>query len=164
MAARHHAGLLKSEKLSQRNMGQEHMNMVAVFEYMIGNTDWAVPTQHNIKIIKVAGKQKTKPCPVPYDFDYTGIVNAIYAIPPDGLPIEKVRERLFLGYCQTEEAYQEAVDQFLEQEEDMYQLVREFPHLQKNSKADFLNYLEDFFNEVRNAKSLEKLFSGSCKK
>ena len=32
---------------TNRNM----MTMVAIFQYMIGNTDWAVPNEHNIKLI-----------------------------------------------------------------------------------------------------------------
>ena len=53
MAARNNAGLMKIEKLSQRSTERMHMTTVAVFNYMIGNTDWSVPGQHNIKLIKV---------------------------------------------------------------------------------------------------------------
>ena len=37
--------------------------------------------------------------PVPYDFDYSGLVDAPYAVPPEGIPVENVRQRNYRGYC-----------------------------------------------------------------
>ncbi|MFC2096584.1 hypothetical protein ACFLQ3_02680 [Bacteroidota bacterium] len=46
-------------------------------------------------------KDVTKPdlIPVPYDFDFAGLVNADYANPAEVLDIENVTERYFLGLC-----------------------------------------------------------------
>ena len=37
--------------------------------------------------------------PVPYDFDFSGLVDAPYAGPPEGIPVETVRDRIYRGYC-----------------------------------------------------------------
>ena len=37
--------------LNQSNMSPEMMDRMAIFNYMIGNTDWSVPNQHNCKIL-----------------------------------------------------------------------------------------------------------------
>ena len=37
--------------------------------------------------------------PVPYDFDFSGLVGTPYATPPDQVPIKNVRTRFYRGYC-----------------------------------------------------------------
>lgn len=61
---------------------------MAVFEYMIGNTDWSVPYLHNIILVDKGGHYTL---PVPYDFDHAGIVDASYARPPEQLGLQSVR-------------------------------------------------------------------------
>ena len=56
--------------------------------------DFSLAALHNIKL---SGKNGTKFIPVAYDFDYSGIVETFYAIPPSELQIESVRERLYRG-------------------------------------------------------------------
>ena len=75
---------------------------MALFQYMIGNTDWYIQNVHNIKLIKLNDFKKVKAIPVPYDFDYAGLVNATYAVPHENIPIHSVRERYFMGVCRKE--------------------------------------------------------------
>ena len=56
------------------------IDIFTCFQYMVGNTDWWVGNQHNVKILVVEGKM---PIPVPYDFDITGVVNVNYASPDE---------------------------------------------------------------------------------
>ena len=88
------------EKLSFRSDGtsQEQMTLVAIFQYMIGNTDWAIPNYHNIKLMRPVTDSFSMPYTIPYDFDFCGLVNANYATPPEELGISSVRERAYRGY------------------------------------------------------------------
>ena len=75
---------------------------LALFEYMIGNLDWSMRAGpagegccHNSRLIgRAAGGTLT---PVPYDFDYSGLVDAPYSVAPDGT--SGVRKRDYQGYC-----------------------------------------------------------------
>ena len=74
----------------------------AMFNYMIGNLDWSVRAGpqgdsccHNGRLVG-GGPLLT---PVPYDFDFSGLVDAPYATPPEGFKINSVRQRLYRGYC-----------------------------------------------------------------
>ena len=73
---------------------RRQMTMVAIFEYMIGNTDWSVPGNHNVKLIMSTTDSLHRPYAIPYDFDYSGFVNTDYAVPDEQLSIASVRERL----------------------------------------------------------------------
>lgn len=75
---------------------------VALFQYMIGNQDWSTragpPGEgccHNSRLM-APGPGGTL-VPVPYDFDFSGLVDAPYSVAPDGEG--SVRERRYQGYC-----------------------------------------------------------------
>jgi hypothetical protein len=72
-----------------------HTALTGVFMYMIGGTDFSIHTLHNIEIVK----KDTLFVPLPYDFDWTGAVDAPYAKPDPKLGIRTVRDRVYRGYC-----------------------------------------------------------------
>ena len=53
------------------------MTTTAVFEYMIGNADWSDVAGHNVELFERDGVAVV----VPYDFDFSGLVDAPYAVP-----------------------------------------------------------------------------------
>jgi hypothetical protein len=139
---------ITSVRFSQKYVKQDVMDRVAVFNYMIGNYDWSVPVLHNL----VAFSPRNLEYPnlglvVPYDFDYTGIVNTSYAVPPETLPIKTVRERLYLGICRSEEDFRKTLNLFLEKKQEFYKVINEFPYLKKGSKKEMTAYLDTFYSE-----------------
>ncbi len=66
------------------------MATLDVFEYLIGNTDWSAVFNHNVVLIRDAAGRATA---VPYDFDFSGLVDADYASVAPELPIRDVRQR-----------------------------------------------------------------------
>lgn len=76
----------------------------AIFEYLISNYDWSMRAGpegeeccHNGRLMSLTGGGILTV--VPYDFDFSGLVDAPYAGPPEGIPIHTVRERNYRGYC-----------------------------------------------------------------
>ena len=77
---------------------------VAIFEYMISNYDWSMRAGpkgeeccHNSRLLSDTPNGPLTP--VPYDFDFSGLVEAPYAGPPEGIPIDDLRQRSYRGYC-----------------------------------------------------------------
>ena len=151
---------VKSLPPSQTN--REQLSLIGVFQYMIGNTDWYLGNMHNLKLIKLKNPIANRNYLVPYDFDYSGMVNTHYAIPADGLGIESVRERLYRGYCRREEEFQSIFQQFLEQKDAMYQLINDFPLLDKRSKWDMSSYLDSFFQDISSKGIVRRVFQSEC--
>jgi len=57
------------------------MDRLAIFNYMIGNYDWSIPGQHNVIVLKsLSFDPYGLGIAIPHDFDWTGLVNASYAI------------------------------------------------------------------------------------
>jgi hypothetical protein len=132
------------------------MATVAVFEYMIGNTDWSVPFLHNIKLVKREGY--LHPIPIPYDFDHAGIVEAPYALPAEQLNLQSVRERLYRGYSYPEALFRQVFDRFIAQKPKIYALYQQNPYLDKTYVKRTLSYLDDFYKQITNERMIQSQF------
>jgi hypothetical protein len=93
---------------------------LALFQFMIGNTDWAVtqPTLgedtccHNADVLAPVPDRTAALVLVPFDFDSAGLVDAVYAKPDERLGIRSVRERLYRGFCATNGYLDETIAAF----------------------------------------------------
>lgn len=153
MANRNNAFEIEPERINSSMTARNLTTLVSVFQFMIGNTDWVINNQHNCKLIRSNEFSDTRIYPVPYDFDYSGIVNAYYAIPSENLPIEKITERLYRGPCRSLSEFQEVFDLFNSKKEEIYSLINEFELLDTSNKKSMTKYLDGFY-EIINNKSL----------
>jgi hypothetical protein len=146
--------------------------LVGLFEYMIGNVDWASlrgvdPAEccHNIKLM---GPDPLVEGPViiavPYDFDAAGLVDTPYAAPNEGLPIKKVTQRLYRGFCRHNELLEAARQQTLAQEAAVRALIENEALLFPNSKKEALKYLDDYFETAKDPKKFQKEVIENCRK
>ena len=136
--------------------------LVEVFQYLIANTDWHVANAHNIKFLK-SFERKTV-VPVPYDFDYSGFVDAAYAAPHETVPVKDVRDRFNKGHCMTEEELEEVLELVLGKKEAMIDLVNDFELLDERDRAGLVKYLEKGFDDLENKNARRRLFTRDCEK
>jgi hypothetical protein len=163
LAERINAVPVNSVNLTQKHIIPEMMDRMAIFNYMIGNTDWSVPNQHNVKVLtSLKFSSSGLGVIVPYDFDYSGLVDAYYAVPFDGLGISTVRERRYLGICRSEDVFNNAVREFIDKKEEFYKVIREFPYLKEKSKKNMLGYLDSFFEGFDNRNSVVLDLNRGC--
>lgn len=149
----------KDSKIPESGTHRSHATLVAVFQYMIGNTDWVIPPRHNIKMVFPKDSSSTvKPIVIPYDFDYCGAVNALYAEPPEHIGIKKVTERKYLGYKRTAAELKPVLQQFLIREKDILKIVESAALLKPKPKAEMLAFLQSFFTEIRDEAIVQKVF------
>ena len=125
------------------------MTRVAIFEYMIGNTDWSVPANHNIKIVHTDSDSMSKPYVVPYDFDFSGLVNTNYSVPDERLPITDVKQRVYRGFLRSESEINKVLDVFKKQKDSIYAIVNNCNLLWPASKKNMLGYLDEFFDTIK---------------
>ena len=158
LAVRDNARVLKNIEITQRNIDQEVMTRVAIFSYMIGDYDWAVPNQHNITILEPNDSTGlAMPLAVPHDFDWSGIVNPVYAIPADNVGLASVKERLYLGVCLSKEKFRIELLKFIPYKQKIYKLINEFTYLSSKARKDMTDYLDEFFSQVENPARLSQL-------
>jgi hypothetical protein len=162
MAERVNGVVIENDKLSMRTMEPEAFDLVALFQYMVGNSDYIIPGRHNVKIIGLPGFGTKGYTPVPYDFDYSGFVNAEYAIPGGNLGINSVRDRYYLGLCREANEYRQAIDLIESHKEEILDLINSFPHLEKRRKKGIISYLNEYF-ELSAEPRLEVDLNRTCR-
>jgi len=163
MAARNNAMIIKGKKLRPEQTVEEDFLQMAVFEYLIGNTDWSVQYYQNIKLI--AGDSLQAPSPVPYDFDHAGIVGAPYAHPAEELLLNSTTERRYRGYCMSSIAsFAPTVTHFNQLKKEIYEVYTNNPLLESSYVKSTTRFLDEFFETINNPKSLKSEFGYPCNK
>jgi hypothetical protein len=163
LAKRTNSIRVNSTTLSQRNIIPEMMDRVTIFNYMIGNTDWAVTYQHNCHVL-IGGISENPGLgiPVPYDFDYSGLVDAHYAAPAEALGLESVRQRRYLGLCRTEQEYLNALREFIDNKTGFYRIINDFPYINEKSKKNMIRYLDEFYLSIDKSNTVIHKFLDEC--
>lgn len=135
--------------------------MMAVFEYLIGNTDWSVQYLHNVKLL--AKDDNAIPITVPYDFDHAGIVSAPYAMPAEELQMKSVRERRYRGYCvQDMKLFEAVIERFNKLKNDIYAVFNDCNLLEEKYIKATLKFLDDFYSTINNPKEWQNEFKYPC--
>ncbi len=162
---------MNNAKEIERFMGHQSHNETyrvinALFQYMIGNTDFSTVYLHNEKIFYV----EDKIVPIPYDFDMSGLVDASYAVVSqvrnEVLPIEDVTKRLYRGFEADDEVLEEVRSHFLKQEQEVYATIASLKSYFEDSKEyDLaLNYIEGFYDILRDDKKFRKRIADKGRK
>lgn len=137
-------------------------NYMAVFQYLIGNADYSVAGRHNVKLLRYNDVNQPNLIPVPYDFDYSGLVNANYAIPGENIGISSVTERYFLGPCRPAENYKKVLIEFQSKKEEIYRLINSFTYLAEKERQSVISYLNELFDYQNESYFIEKSFLSTC--
>ncbi len=137
----------------------------AVFEYMIGNLDWAMNAGapgseccHNAKLIQPASGGAL--VPVPYDFDFSGLVDAPYATPPEAIPLPNVRVRRYHGFCRSNPEAATAVAEVATKRAAIIGVLDTVPGLEAKTKAKASAYLAGFFDQASDPAQVQKFLKG----
>ncbi len=138
----------------------DFLNM-AVFQYLIGNTDWSVQYLQNIKLI--AADSNSVASTIPYDFDHSGIVSAPYARPAEELKLKSTRERRYRGYCANSvERFEPIIEQYKLLKPDIYQIYTGCDLLDAKYVKSTVAFLDEFFETIEDPKSWQKEFAYPC--
>ncbi len=138
---------------------QEMVDLFSFFEFMIGNTDWWIHKRHNVDIIALENEELI---PIPYDFDYAGIINTPYAIPSPYLPIDEVKDRFFKGKCKSIEDYQATIDIFNERKSEILEVIDTNQFLNRKYKKYASSYISSFYKIMNDPRQLAQYINQAC--
>jgi hypothetical protein len=159
VARRMEGRIVDLPRLLFENLENDSLMPAMIFEYMIGNTDMSIFALHNMKIVQRPDKTLHV---VPYDFDYSGLVNAPYALPARGFLMKNVTERLYRGPCRNQELVDPYVANFVAKKDIVRALPDQIPGFSRVSRDDARNYLDSFYSSIDSAKEVRGLFV-TCK-
>jgi hypothetical protein len=161
LARRLEARIAALPRTTFRHLDRDALAAMMLFEYMIGNTDFSIYVQHNVRLLQ---SRSGVIHPVPYDFDYAGLVNAPYAVPSRGLNLKTVLERAYLGPCLTPDELPPVVAGFRAKKADVMALVESVEGLQSGSRREVKAYLEEFFSTIERPRDAKRVLVDGCTK
>ena len=159
MAERIGGKIFKDRIWSADSCNQEILKTFELFQFMIGNTDWWVHMDHNVDLVEI---EHDGLIPIPYDFDYSGILNTPYAVPSSELPIKNVKDRFLKASCHDRSYYEATIALLNEMKNQIFAVLEENDMLDKKYKKAALKYLEDFYNIINDQDLFESYLSQTC--
>lgn len=163
LAARVKMKEVKAGRLSLAQHDAAAAARAVLFFHLIANHDWSMLAGpdgeccHNGKLL---GPDKTAESGlvfVPYDFDYSGFVDAPYAVPPESIGTKSVRTRYYRGLCAQNAAVADAAPLFRTRRTAMEQAVRTTPGLTPATSGGALKYLAGFYDDIADDGAVRKL-------
>lgn len=162
LAKRNEANLALGRTISSRMLNHEDTEVFALFEYMIGNTDWQVYNSHNVTLLAVQKKDGPRIVPVAYDFDYSGLVFTPYAVVNEKIPRDQVTERYYQGYCREREETLATIRFFQSRQDTIMNYCKSFQWFDRESRQHVCDYLESFFKEIQSQRAIENYILHAC--
>ena len=139
----------------------------ALFQHMIANHDWSMLAGpagdeccHNAKLIGPRGSGTV--IPIPYDFDYSGFVDPPYAVPPEQLKINDVKQRFYRGYCAYNAYALAAAQQMRAARPQMIAVLSQVPGLDAKAQRKAAAYLDGFFADIATDASVGSKILNRC--
>jgi len=136
-----------------------YLNMV-IFQFMIGNTDWYIQNRHNLEFVVLPGHNLL--VTIPFDFDYSGLVGAPYAVHHESIELSSVNTRYYQGKCYSEAEVQAALKVFQEQKINILNMPGRIQGLDEKEAKAARAYLGNFFEIIENPKKLESQVIKHC--
>lgn len=158
---------MKTGNVTHADLDRSDENLVNVFMYMIGNTDFSLvqgpPDDdccHNSMLLSATdGRPYT---PLPYDFDFSGLVNAPYAAPNPRFRLRSVRSRLYRGQCANNDMLPVTFRRFLDRKDEIFALFDEIVMFSSSTRRVTKRYLNSFYYVITEPEIIRLEFLEQC--
>ncbi|MEZ4688016.1 MAG: hypothetical protein R3B47_18730 [Bacteroidia bacterium] len=155
LAKRKNATEIDTSDYSLNDMHREQLTLVHMFQYMIGNPDHHPDRMQNTKLIQP--DDGSPAIPVPYDFDWSGMVDASYT-KLEGFSGGLFDKRRFVPIDRSIEEFEATATIFIQKRERMESLIREADYLTAEDKKHMLDYMASFFDVIEKKGKMKKEF------
>lgn len=138
-----------------------------VFQYLISNIDWAMQAGpagdnccHNSRLISANGSPPYST--VPYDFDYSGFVDAPYAVPPEGIRVSNVKVRLYRGFCRHNVEALKAAAAIRALQPTLLTVLGQVPQLRDGTRRKASGFLDRSFADIASDQLVNEKLLKTC--
>lgn len=160
MARRNGATLIEQTGAQVEDVDAAQTDLVGVLEYLFGNTDFSIWGLHNIRLIR--DDRSLTVYPVPYDFDWSGLIAARYAKPSVQLRIQSVKQRLYRAPCRPAGGINPTLEAVRARRAEIRSLFANQAGLTPERREDADKYLEEFFRTIDDPKRLKSQMLDHC--
>jgi hypothetical protein len=158
--ARHGVKLVTTQGAGPSDVDPETSAFYGVFQYFVGNSDFSIRALHNAVLVL----KDNEHFPVARDFDWSGAVNARYAVPNAVLKIRSVSERIMRGFCVPPETFEKTFALFREKKDAIYGLYRDplMAPLKPTVVANTVKYFDEFYETINDPRRAKRAIVDAC--
>lgn len=144
----------------------DHLNLTSLFQYLIGNVDFSPIAGsggeccHNYEMF---GTSTDSLVAIPFDFDFSGIVNAPNAIPDTERGVRRVGQRVYRGWCENNGLVGQSISAFQESRETLYAEAAGLEELEPSVRERIADYMDGFYDIVSDPAAVERKIIGHCR-
>ena len=166
VAARNHLGFANVQSLKFNQVEPRQTNLLTVFSYFIGNTDFSAirgpKDQHCCHNVMLMTGKIGLFLPIPYDFDFSGMVDAPYAAPNPRFNIRRVTTRVYRGLCSNNKLLPATFALFQEHREEIQSLVDNLDALSGKTRIELSRYIQSFYEAIADEARVQREFVKVC--
>ncbi len=153
--------MLDVPQVHPTNLSAEASTRMALFQYMVGNTDWDMVYFHNVKLLRTSDGAHL---PVPYDFDFTGLVAASYATPDERLGLRTIKDRMYRGFCRPEVDFSAMYSEFNGHRPEIEEIYGALEGLEEAERKRALEYVDGFYDIISSERRSKLHIEEACRR
>jgi hypothetical protein len=144
----------------------DHLNLTSMFQYLIGNVDFSPIAGsggeccHNYEMF---GRDDGSLVAIPFDFDFSGIVNAPNAIPDTERGVSRVGQRVYRGWCENNGYIGASIARFQAARETLYAEVAALEELEPNVRDRVAEYMDGYYDIIADPQAVEREIVANCR-
>ena len=138
-----------------------------VFQYLIANLDWAMQAGpandtccHNSRLVGPGGAPPF--ATIPYDFDYSGLVDAPYAVPPEAINVSSVKTRRYRGFCRHNAEALKAAAEIRDQRAALLAVIAQVPQMSDGTRRKAAAFIERGLNDIASDQAVTQNLLKNC--
>jgi hypothetical protein len=143
------------------DINRDNYIKLSLFQYMIGNKDWWVSSRKNIVIMHPENSASGLYA-VPYDFDFSGLVNADYSKPPVDPDYPITDKRQYKGICFTDDEFREVFEFFKALRPVLESIINNQDLISRYDRRETLRYLKEFYTVIDNKYLVKQNILSAC--
>jgi hypothetical protein len=162
--------LVKVKRLEHQYYDPASANLVNLFEYMIGNTEYSLVNPepgkkccHNTDVLSATGGPPY--VSLPFDFDFSGLVDAPYAEPNPKYPIQDVRRRYYRGQCGNNDELPQTIGLFQAKRDEIFEAIESLATASSDAARaakSARNYVATFYKVIDKPENVRKRLLDQC--
>ncbi len=127
------------------SINKRYSHIIPMFQYMISNMDWRPQMLQNVKVVD---KENGDRIMIPYDFDFSGLVDAPYARPSADFQQSDVRERIYMHKVADLNELEPTIRYFKSHKKEIFHIIKSCEHLSKKNRRKMVNYINGFYQTL----------------
>lgn len=154
LAQKNQMEICECQGVSFQKMNQQNVELVSIFQFLIGNSDWDIQMLRNVELF--TDPQTEEIIVFPYDFDFSGFVNPSYAMANTDFGHQSIKDRVYLGPNLGIQELKNIVEFLTSKESQWYEIIENLPLVKKADKKQRIAYLQEGITYLKNLVANQK--------